>query len=161
MSIQTFKKGDNVEIIKIKEINGNEPHNIHSFSYFSGNVLRSPRRGRHQVYVEYKTLKLETSKGLLKPMREYVEIVHLRPLPPQEGQENERGFELCENVDAFHDNVWRKGLVVGILRCSKYLVLFDGFEKEVEVDGNCLRVHREWSDGLWKPPFDHKVNLFV
>ncbi|KAK6265234.1 hypothetical protein QUC31_016071 [Theobroma cacao] len=132
-----ISKGDRVEV---KRPNG---------AYYAATVLRFPSVTRkNTVFVEYEVINEGT-----KHVKEYVDLSNLRPLPPCEPN---RCFVPGDSVDAHWENGWRKGVVKDILENSKYVVGFDGNgekEEESEIEQCNLRLHREWDDGSWVPPF--------
>ncbi|XAR49716.1 hypothetical protein NMG60_11032994 [Bertholletia excelsa] len=137
-----FDKGDKVEVLRGDDLS----------LWFPGKVIRSSRAMyKDQIYVEYETLK--SGKKKAKRLREYVAAASIRPSPPLELH---RYFKAGETVDAFHENAWRRGTVVDILENSRYLVSFDGLDDKFEFEQWILRLHREWDDGSWFPPFPEK-----
>ncbi|GFZ21640.1 agenet domain-containing protein [Actinidia rufa] len=135
-----FQKGDKVEVRR-----GDD-----SSRWFSVTVLRSsPTKHKGMIYVEY-----ETITAGLKRRREYVAVASVRPSPPAEFL---RSFKIGEKVDALHESAWRVGSVVDVLENSRYSVSFDGVVEESAFEQWNLRVHRDWDDGSWIPPFDSQM----
>ncbi|KMT16318.1 hypothetical protein BVRB_3g054660 [Beta vulgaris subsp. vulgaris] len=87
----------------------------------------------------------------------FVDSGDIRPVPPENDVTDGRKFEIHEKVDVLRDGCWMKGTILGILyEGLKYLVEIDGGDDvPIEVGRSCLRVHRDWCDGFWNPPFDY------
>ncbi|PSR85066.1 DUF724 domain-containing protein [Actinidia chinensis var. chinensis] len=135
-----FQKGDKVEV------RGGDD----SSRWFSATVLRSsPTKHKGMIYVEYETITAGE-----KRRREYVAVASVRPSPPAEFH---RSFKVGEKVDALHESAWRVGSVVDVLENSRYSMSFDGVVEESAFEQWNLRVHRDWDDGLWNPPFDSQM----
>ncbi|GFP87946.1 hypothetical protein PHJA_000938300 [Phtheirospermum japonicum] len=144
-----FKKGANVEISSDDEgFRG---------SWYEGTVLRPPRtskRGSAKVLVQYKTL-TEDEAGT-QPLREELEVVQLRPLPPREVH---RSFKFGEEVDAYYNDGWWEGTITEVVGDDddddvKYLVFFSGTREQIAFDASEMRLHREWEYGKWVPPLE-------
>ncbi|PIA37760.1 hypothetical protein AQUCO_03000352v1 [Aquilegia coerulea] len=124
----------------------------------SSSSSSSSAKKKKTLFVEYKTLVDE--KGS-KPLQEYVELSHLRPVPPKQ---KDRPFQLNEEVDAFFSHGWRKGVIIKVLKDSKYSVCFKTteeekdfpFKEEREFQHSDLRVHLEWTDGRWLGSLDQE-----
>ncbi|XP_058203732.1 protein AGENET DOMAIN (AGD)-CONTAINING P1-like isoform X1 [Rhododendron vialii] len=154
MPLPHFEKGDKVEVTK-----GDDDDNSSSCcSWFPASILRPfPAKHKGQIYVQYETHSEEddTETETKRRRREYVSASNVRPSPPLELH---RYFKVGENVDAFHDKAWRRGTIKDILEESRYAVSFEGvLEEQLEFDQWNLRLHRDWEDGSWVPPFHHQV----
>ncbi|KAF5190424.1 hypothetical protein FRX31_019987 [Thalictrum thalictroides] len=142
-----MEEGQEVEVSNKKGFEG---------TWLLGTIRRSKSsssssKKKKKLLVEYKTLVDE--KGS-KPLQEYIDLSHLRPLPPQQ---KDRPFQLNEEVDAIFRHGWRKGVINKVLEDSKYSVCFKTsekekdfpFEEEREFQHSELRAHLEWTDGRW------------
>ncbi|KAF5198248.1 hypothetical protein FRX31_012162 [Thalictrum thalictroides] len=136
-------------------------------AWFTATVLRSNpkrklplrRRGyqsneREKIYVEYHTL-LANEKGT-KRLREYVDVINLRPIPPREV---DRSFESSDEVDAYYNDGWWEGVVIRVLENCRYLVYFRSGKEEIEFGQSELRIHREWVKGSWMPPMEEEEKV--
>ncbi|XP_010524742.1 PREDICTED: DUF724 domain-containing protein 2 [Tarenaya hassleriana] len=120
-------------------------------AYFPATVVRGQLGNKQAILIEFEFVCVGDSVH----MREYVEPTRLRPAPPRELN---RWFKAGEEVDAFKDGegCWIKGNVEEIREGSRYLVGFggsDGDRREIEIDHFNMRLHREWDDSAWVPPF--------
>ncbi|KAL5717746.1 hypothetical protein ACHQM5_010714 [Ranunculus cassubicifolius] len=77
-------------------------------AWFEATILR-PSTKRHKVYVEYKNLTTVKGSNLLK---EFVNEVNLRPVPPREAN---RSFNSNDEVDAYYNDGWWEGVVIQVL----------------------------------------------
>ncbi|PIA60952.1 hypothetical protein AQUCO_00300462v1 [Aquilegia coerulea] len=102
---------------------------------------------REKVYVEYHTLVANEKSS--KPLREYVDSIYLRPIPPREVYHS---FQSSDEVDAYYHDGWWEGIVIRVVENSRYVVYFRSGKEEIEFGQSDLRIHREWVKGLWKPP---------
>uniref|UniRef100_A0A7N2LXR1 Agenet domain-containing protein n=1 Tax=Quercus lobata TaxID=97700 RepID=A0A7N2LXR1_QUELO len=146
-----FRKGDQVEVTK--------PHH-HSYAtttsvatngpYYPAIVLRSHPTKDHHLLIQYQTLK-SLHSGPYGPqlLTEYVHWARVRPIPPNDPHQ---GLKVGDSVDAFRGCSWVKGTVMDIYENSKYLVLFDEEEQELEIEQWNLRLHRNWVRGSWDAP---------
>ncbi|KAF9609937.1 hypothetical protein IFM89_019340 [Coptis chinensis] len=134
-----FFKGQEVEVVSEDEgLQG---------SYFEATILTVSRlkKKKKKYLVEYKTLRDEGNE--LKPLIEYVHWSCLRPLPPKMST---RKFVTNEEVDAFANDGWWKGMVSKVISGGlRYSVVFEASEEEMEYDLSELRYHFEWIDGKW------------
>ncbi|KAL5700767.1 hypothetical protein ACHQM5_026175 [Ranunculus cassubicifolius] len=112
-------------------------------SWFIAKIIRKSAKRKKRFVVEYRTL--VDNKGL-KPLREYVYFEHIRPLQPQGAT---RLFKENQEVDAFYNEGWWKGLIKEVLEDSKYLVEFPTSKEAIVFKQADLRVHMEWKDGKW------------
>lgn len=83
-------------------------------------------------------------------LREEVDVMLLRPVPPQEMNDNS-AFQFGDKVDVHSDEGWRYGVVVEVLKHSKFGVHFQFSKQYVEVESSELRLHRDWVNGAWVP----------
>lgn len=163
---ECFKKGSMVEV-------SSDDQGLRG-SWFTATVLRSVSRRSHKIFVQYKTL--VTTKDPKKPLREFVDVVLVRPLPPREPH---RSFRLSEEVDAFHLDGWWEGIVTAVhphphpsggggggdnddhdtsssssVDSVTYSVFFRHSREQIDFPGSDLRLHREWVYGKWVPPLE-------
>ncbi|KAL5714002.1 hypothetical protein ACHQM5_016022 [Ranunculus cassubicifolius] len=100
MEESQFSKGMQVEVCSDEDgLRG---------AWFEATILR-PSTKRHKVYVEYKNLTTVKGSNLLK---EFVNEVNLRPVPPREAN---RSFNLNDEVDAYYNDGWWEGVVIQVL----------------------------------------------
>ncbi|XP_074347343.1 protein AGENET DOMAIN (AGD)-CONTAINING P1-like [Apium graveolens] len=126
-----FKKGAEIEM------SSNDPD--FRGSWYTGTVIsRSRTKKNNIVYIQYHTLMNE--KDETKPLREEVDIVHLRPPAPLE---TSRGFSFGEEVDAFHNDGWWEGVITRV-NDAVYTVYFRATKEELDFHKEELRLHREW-----------------
>ncbi|XP_065859718.1 protein AGENET DOMAIN (AGD)-CONTAINING P1-like [Euphorbia lathyris] len=142
LPVPYFDKGDKVEVMK--QVNG--PNTL---TYFEATVLGSPSRRKAQIWIEYNCL-MENDYGAGIRIKEMVNFACLRPKPPKMLHER---FNKGDSVDVFCDKGWQKGTVKESLENSKFVVGFDGTSEGIVVEQSKLRLHQEWDDGLWTPPF--------
>ncbi|KAL9261815.1 AGENET DOMAIN (AGD)-CONTAINING P1-like protein, partial [Drosera capensis] len=138
-----FKKGTQVEVSL------NEPGLVGS--WYTATVLRPISYRTNLIHVRYHTLLSDDSKTDEEiPLEESVHAVNVRPVPPT-GKER-RKFRVDEDVDAFDEDGWWEGVIVGVLKGGKYEVYFRCSREQMVFGGSELRVHREWVKGEWVPP---------
>ncbi|EYU38408.1 hypothetical protein ABFS82_14G084400 [Erythranthe guttata] len=142
---QYFKKGADVEISSDEEgFRG---------SLYAGTVIRPPGNltsRSAKVMVEYKTL-MEDKAGKRR-LREEVELVQLRPPPPEE---NRPSFKFSDEVDAYYNDGWWEGIITQVVgEDNKYSVFFRGSREQITFKASNLRLHREWANGMWVPPLE-------
>ncbi|MCD7448608.1 hypothetical protein HAX54_044862 [Datura stramonium] len=128
-------------------------------AWYEGTVIRPiPKKQRSnnkeescqslRVLVEYKTL-MADKKGK-RPLKETLNLIQLRPRPPLE---RPRRFNVSEEVDAYYNDGWWEGVVMEVLGDGRYSVFFRGTRDQLEFEESHIRVHREWANGQWTPPF--------
>ncbi|MED6216604.1 hypothetical protein PIB30_009197 [Stylosanthes scabra] len=114
-------------------------------SWFSGTVTR---RAGDKFTVEYDNLL--ASERSKKKLKEQLGFHQLRPLPPADpGAE----FKFGNEVDAFHNDGWWEGSITKELENGKFAVYFRGSREQIEFTKDQLRIHREWQNNKWVPPF--------
>ncbi|KAJ8447095.1 hypothetical protein Cgig2_022824 [Carnegiea gigantea] len=144
-----FKKGTKVEIsIDEEGFRG---------AWFSGMVIKPPTKNG-KVLVEYDTLLADENDSI--PLREEVDLVQIRPIPPRESS---RVFNLDEEVDAYHNDGWWEGVITQVLQNGEYSVYFRPNREQSDFKASDLRLHREWVHGRkWVPPLqDEEDKLHV
>ncbi|KAH9627070.1 hypothetical protein KSS87_023758 [Heliosperma pusillum] len=136
MSKFEFKKGMKVEIsIEEDGFRG---------AWFSGTIINPPSKNTQKVLIEYDALLADNGS---KPLREKVDFVQIRPIPPRE---SDRLFKLDEDVDAYYNDGWWEGVITQIVvDCSKYCVYFRPTREQCEFNVCDLRLHREWDGVKW------------
>ncbi|CAN6470384.1 unnamed protein product [Victoria cruziana] len=100
--------------------------------------------GRNYL-VEYDTLLSDDDQKKL--LQEVIHFRHVRPCPPVVPRGG--GFNLYEEVDAFHNDGWWIGVVSKVVGEGRYRVYFRDSKEEIEFEHSQLRVHQEWVDGKW------------
>ncbi|KAL5068848.1 hypothetical protein RYX36_019735 [Vicia faba] len=85
-----------------------------------------------------------------KRLKESLRLRQLRPIPPKEIT---RDFKFGDEVDAYHNDGWWEGHVTGILEDGRKTVYFRVSREQLAFPDEELRLHREWVDGGWIPPF--------
>ncbi|XP_059648410.1 protein AGENET DOMAIN (AGD)-CONTAINING P1 [Cornus florida] len=140
-----FQKGSEVEISSNEDgFRG---------AWYTGTVIRpASSKTKNKILVEYKTL-MADEKGS-KPLRESVDVVQLRPIPPRESS---RSFEFSAEVDACYNDGWWEGVITEVLANKRYSVFFRGTREQIEFGQSELRLHREWVNGKWVPPLEEEV----
>ncbi|XP_074311301.1 protein AGENET DOMAIN (AGD)-CONTAINING P1 [Silene latifolia] len=140
-----FKKGMKVEIsIEEEGFRG---------AWFSGTIINPPAKNTQKVLIEYDALLADNGS---KPLREKVDFVQIRPIPPRE---NHRLFKLDEDVDAYYNDGWWEGVITQIVVNDddddcKYCVYFRPTREQCEFNVCDLRLHREWDGAKWVPPLE-------
>ncbi|KAF5194805.1 hypothetical protein FRX31_015608 [Thalictrum thalictroides] len=136
--MRKFMKGEEVEVSTDEE--GFED------SWFAATVI-GLSRSRNKYIIEYKTL---LNRRGTNPLREYVHLSKLRPVPPKETISTTRYFQLDEEVDAYLHEGWWKGVINKIIsEGSRYSVFFPPTKEVLEFDQADLRNHLDWIDGKW------------
>ncbi|GKV01424.1 hypothetical protein SLEP1_g13978 [Rubroshorea leprosula] len=121
-------------------------------SWYAGTVIRRvSSKDPNKFVVQYTSLfKDEEGK---KPLREVLDAVNLRPPAPKE---KARKFRFSEKVDAFYNDGWWEGVITEDLGKGRFLVYFRPTKEQIEFGEKELRLHREWVDGVWKPPLEEE-----
>ncbi|XP_039005642.1 DUF724 domain-containing protein 6-like isoform X2 [Hibiscus syriacus] len=121
--------------------------------WYLATILESPPKSiskkRKRPLVRYKALRAQDGSS---PLTEYVDPDFIRPLPPNDKEDDLSCFEVNEIVDAWHRDGWWTGVVRKVLEKAKYMVYFDNPPDVIEFDGKDLRVHWDWIDGKWVRP---------
>ncbi|KAI7992866.1 Protein AGENET DOMAIN (AGD)-CONTAINING P1 [Camellia lanceoleosa] len=120
-------------------------------SWYTATVLRTVSKKNNKIFVEFHSL-MADDRGS-KPLREFVNVILVRPVPPRELT---RTFKLSEEVDAFHNDGWWEGIVTAILQDSRYSVFFRSSREQIDFPDSDLRLHREWVHGIWVPPLEQQ-----
>ncbi|XP_031485777.1 uncharacterized protein LOC116254494 [Nymphaea colorata] len=133
--VVTFSRGDTVEV-------SSDDEGFRGALYTAKIVkLLAGRR----YWVEYDTLVSDEDEK--KPLKEKIDFWHVRPCPPEVPSDG--GFNVYEEVDAFHNEGWWIGVVSKVVIGGKYRVYFRDSKEEIEFEQSQLRVHQEWVDGKW------------
>ncbi|KAJ9556262.1 hypothetical protein OSB04_010876 [Centaurea solstitialis] len=138
-----FKKGTEVEV--------SSNDNGFRGAWYAGTVVKSKNNKRSMV-VEYKTLMADESGT--KPLRETLDVVQLRPLPPREKRQVD--FKFSDEVDAYYNDGWWEGVITGVVPGDRYSVFFRATREQLEFSRTELRLHREWVYGKWVPPLQEE-----
>ncbi|GKV18880.1 hypothetical protein SLEP1_g29205 [Rubroshorea leprosula] len=91
----------------------------------------------------------------LVPLKEAVSWALVRP---RQLEETDHGFEFGEAVDVFLDGGWWEGAITEVLENSMYMVFFRFSRQQERTRKSRMRVHREWFNGIWKPPLEEEVS---
>ncbi|CAM8938606.1 unnamed protein product [Rhodiola kirilowii] len=91
----------------------------------------------------------EESENAEKRLRETVDVVQIRPIPPREAKVE---FKLNDWVDAFINDGWWEGVIMKVFGNGRFEVFFRASIELIEVREEDLRMHREWVYGDWIPP---------
>ncbi|KAF9592698.1 hypothetical protein IFM89_016775 [Coptis chinensis] len=118
-------------------------------AWFIATVIKAFNKRNKKVQIQYHTLTVD-EKGT-KPLKEFVLMVNLRPLPPREKDYN---FKMNDEVDAYYNDGWWEGFVTMEKEGDRFVVYFRGSKEEIEFGKSDLRLHREWvsADASWLPP---------
>ncbi|WOG87233.1 hypothetical protein DCAR_0206456 [Daucus carota subsp. sativus] len=138
---ECFKKGAQVEV------NLEEPG--FRGSWFTGTVIRAVTKKTRKLFIEFDTLRSDDGS---KPLRELVDVILARPIPPRE---RFRSFKF-EEVDAYYNDGWWEGVITGVHEDDRYTVYFRPSKEEIQFRGSDLRLHREWVRGIWVPPLEEE-----
>ncbi|XP_047964206.1 protein AGENET DOMAIN (AGD)-CONTAINING P1-like isoform X2 [Salvia hispanica] len=141
--LQYFKEGAAIEI-KIDD-------DGFRGSWYEGTVLGAPEDLSSSVLVMYTTL-AENHKGK-RALREPLNLVQLRPSPPQE---NRPSFKINDEVDAYYYDGWWVGKITQTFR-GKYLVHFPLWKEQLPFTASQLRLHRDWINEEWVLPSKNKT----
>lgn len=153
MAHPRFRAGAEVEITSpIHRLRG---------TLFPGRIVAPSRRKPNSFLVEYRTLVAPSDACRpSRPYREEVPVGLLRPAPPAEAEAGPgpgpggRGFRLGDAVDAFLNGGWWEGAITKELKNARFMVYFRCVKREYRFDAAELRLHREWVNGNWAPPFE-------
>ncbi|KAL2934981.1 DUF724 domain-containing protein 3 [Bienertia sinuspersici] len=147
---EIFKKGTIVEV-------SSEDEGLRG-SWYTATVIRTISRKTHKILVEYHNLMADDEGS--KPLREYVDAILVRPIPPREPH---LVYSLMDDVDAFHNDGWWEGVVTQVVLDSSsssssyfYSVFFRCSREQILFSSSDLRLHREWvRANIWVPPLLH------
>lgn len=117
-------------------------------SWYTATVLRTVSKKNNKMFVEFHTLMCDDDDT--KPLRQFVNFILARPIPPRESA---RSFGLSEEVDAFHCDGWWEGIVTEVVDDSTYSLFFRSSREQIQFPQSQLRLHREWFHGQWVPSF--------
>ncbi|KAF5200733.1 hypothetical protein FRX31_009681 [Thalictrum thalictroides] len=117
-------------------------------SWFIAKLIRTAKSTDEKVLVEYRNLGEDTDMN--NSLREFVDLARLRPIPPKET--TFRRFQLNEEVDAFFNDGWWKGVVSKICTQGsslKYSVFFNPTKEVLDFEQSDLRTHLDWNGEKW------------
>ncbi|KAK3034641.1 hypothetical protein RJ639_033596 [Escallonia herrerae] len=139
--LECFKVGAQVEVC-LEEVGFRG-------SWYAATVARAASRRTGKILLEFHNL-MSDGEGR-KRLKEFVQVVLVRPVPPREAH---RAFAVSEEVDAYHNDGWWEGVVISVLEGSRYSVYFRCSREQMDFAGSDLRLHREWVHGNWVPPLE-------
>lgn len=139
--LEQFTKGSRVEVISDEE-------GFKGAWYIATILDPNPKKKPQKLYVEYQSLLDEDGS---KPLREFVNLEFLRPIPPPE-PEKTQCFQLNDVVDALYRDEWWTGVIIRVLDNSRFVVDFQNPPDLIEFGVSELRVHRQWVCGKWIQP---------
>ncbi|KAL6515901.1 hypothetical protein OROGR_019206 [Orobanche gracilis] len=148
-----FKKGAQVEVsFEDEGFRG---------SWYTATVLRPPPKKtsrRPRIFLQFDTLTdADDEERPDEPLRESVNLILVRPIPPRESR---RRFRVNEDVDAFHNDGWWEGVIIAVLDGGdRYSVFFRSSREQIDFFESQLRLHREWVHGNWVPPLENGVDI--
>ncbi|PKI44527.1 hypothetical protein CRG98_035065 [Punica granatum] len=70
-----------------------------------------------------------------------------------------RAFKLGEEVDAYYNDGWWEGSITEELGSGKFEVYFRASKESIQFKSERLRLHREWTNNAWFPPFDEEKEV--
>ena len=110
--------------------------------WYTATVVRSAGVGK--FLVEYKNLKSDDESDLLRDVANEEDI---RPCPPEIPQRSR--YEVLQEVDAWQNNGWWKGVISEVLDECKYTVSFASTSQKSVYSHSHLRPHQNWVCGKW------------
>lgn len=122
-------------------------------AWFGATIIQYPtssasrNRKTKRALVEYKTLVTEDG---LEPLKEYVDLAHIRHLPP--AMDNQQDFVEGDVVDVDYRDGWWTGVISKVLGDSKYRVFFENPPDVIEFEHKNLRFHQDLIRGDWIRP---------
>ncbi|XP_030482161.2 DUF724 domain-containing protein 3 isoform X1 [Cannabis sativa] len=140
---QLFSEGTEVEVSSDEE--GFRGAWFKAFVVENLGSSAAPKK-RRKVLVEYWSLVTEDG---FQPLREHVDLYHLRPLPPDAGSQD---FEVGDVVDADYRDGWWTGVVKKVLGFDRYRVFFENPPDLIEFERKHMRFHQDWVNGKWVRP---------
>ncbi|KAE9611909.1 putative Agenet-like domain-containing protein [Lupinus albus] len=118
-------------------------------SWFTGKIIR--RVANDRFLIEYDNLMAD--EGGSKQLREVLKLHQLRPVPPAE---TGREFKFGDEVDAYHNDGWWEGHVTEECGNGRFAVYFRVSREQIVFQKEELRLHREWFNENWVPPFENQ-----
>eukprot|EP00268_Persea_americana_P035176 TRINITY_DN3473_c0_g2_i1.p1 TRINITY_DN3473_c0_g2~~TRINITY_DN3473_c0_g2_i1.p1 ORF type:complete len:325 (+),score=51.65 TRINITY_DN3473_c0_g2_i1:150-1124(+) len=113
-------------------------------AWYAATIIRSMQKNG-RISVEFQTLFSGDDRS--KPLKEIVDLSHVRPLPPPD--DFDLAFESGDEVDAFCNVGWKPGKISGVLENSSFLVISSNTHLAKAFGRSELRVHRDWIGGRW------------
>ncbi|KAJ8620521.1 hypothetical protein MRB53_029050 [Persea americana] len=113
-------------------------------AWYAATIIRSMQKNG-RISVEFQTLFSGDDRS--KPLKEIVDLSHVRPLPPPD--DFDLAFESGDEVDAFCNVGWKPGKISGVLENSSFLVILSNTHLAKAFGRSELRVHRDWIGGRW------------
>ncbi|KAG2322854.1 hypothetical protein Bca52824_016067 [Brassica carinata] len=107
--------------------------------------------------VEKSTVEYSTLFADQKRVQDTVTTDRIRPPPPTTEQ---KAYQLYENVEGLYNNGWCSGQVRMTLQDNTYSVYLNSSMETINFEPFHLRIHREWTDGVWKTPDEMGPDYF-
>ncbi|KAL5568087.1 hypothetical protein UlMin_024662 [Ulmus minor] len=111
-------------------------------SWYEAKIVKQV--GKDKFHVRYETLRTDDDEDFLE---EDVDAQNIRPSPPEIIIVD--NFAMTEEVDAFYNDGWWKGMVVKVLKGGRYRVYFETTEDEIVFEHSQLRSHQDWINNTW------------
>ncbi|KAL0721970.1 hypothetical protein Bca4012_036569 [Brassica carinata] len=108
--------------------------------------------GVEKLTVEYSTLFADQ-----KRVQDTVTTDRIRPPPPTTEQ---KAYQLYEKVEGLYNNGWCSGQVSMTFRDNTYSIYLNNSMETINFEPFHLRIHREWTDGVWKTPDEMGPDYF-
>lgn len=139
-----------------------------SGAYYLAKIIA--KKGREKLLIEYETLVTEGDQTQF--LREVIEARMVRPLPPSPESESEPEFKILEKVDAYDNDGWWEGRIVGKKLLggvgnnnnnsdSLYSVYFDTTGDLCDYPNNLLRAHQDYVNGEWIRSVTENCSVFM
>lgn len=128
-----FKKGEKVEVSSDEE--------GYKGAWFVASIVDTLEKDK--FLVEYRDLMNDDGTQLLK---EEIDAMFIRPCPPQ--LQNFGCYKRLQEVDAWYNDGWWKGMVVGLLNGKECFVRFM-YNEVLKFEYSKLRPHQDLFEGKW------------
>lgn len=137
-----------------------------SGAYYLAKIIA--KKGREKLLIEYKTLVTEADQTQF--LREVIEARMVRPLPPSPESESQTAeFKILEKVDAYDNDGWWEGRIVGKKLLggvgnnsdSLFSVYFDTTGDLIDYPINRLRPHQDYVNGVWIRSVTENCSVFM
>ncbi|KAL2475790.1 Agenet domain-containing protein [Abeliophyllum distichum] len=125
-------------------------------SWYTATVVRPISKKTCKIHLEFHTI--TSGDNSAKLLREAVDPILVRPIPPREPQ---RQFNVSEDVAAFHNDGWWEGIVITVLDGGRYSIFFQSSREQIKFDESQLCLHREWVYGKWTKMWNFRLPFSV